>query len=88
MSKQKSKNEKMFSVFEGIIDSAASEYFDYNTANTDRIDDYATSCEISLDSDRLNFLLQKFQEYKNTPPDGTNDFYHRFEKEIFEYEEK
>lgn len=76
-------------VFEGIIDKAQSEYFEYNST-LEGIDQYATNAlEIYLSSSEIDFLYLKLKDFVigqwGECDDPQNQFFYQFIKPLNEY---
>ena len=72
-------------VFKHIIDDAASEYIEHNAASIENVEAYAEGAlDIYLSKSESTQIYLKLQEYLNCPPDGSDDFYHRFQKKFQE----
>lgn len=76
---------RLMKVFEGISDSAISEYFEENTKDYNAVDNYALNAlDINLTKDEAMFLLSMLLLDKKI--NNSNDRFHYIEKKIDEYE--
>jgi hypothetical protein len=78
---------KLLTVAEGILDSAASEHLASNLESTDTVQEYAEhGCDINLDMDEAEKVLSVCNAWvKGTESgelNGTNDYFYTVEKPL------
>jgi len=71
-------------IFEGLIDDINSEFFEYNTKNSIRVRQFAYSYGYDdyLTEDQADIIRILAVQYKKSPPENSNEYYHFYEKKI------
>jgi len=78
---------KLYRVFDGITDTAAAEYFQFNTESADRVMEYAENgMSVELSENEALLLLSYLRKYGERIKSGemisSHDLYHDFEKPL------